>query len=330
MDIVTQGLTGSILALSLAEKKHLKSASIIGFVSGLTADLDFFIQSSEDPLLNLDFHRHFTHSLIFIPAGALFAALILWPFFRKKMPFRNLYVFSFAGYMLSGFIDACTSYGTHLLWPFSEVRTAFHIISIVDPIFSGILFSGIVFGIYKKNNLHARISVLLGALYFLFAFYQQSSAESSAVKLAEARNHIVERIVVKPSLGNVFLWRSTYISRGKIYVDAVRTIPGSVRIYEGSSVNIYRPERDALQLQNSVLYRDIIRFQTFSDGFIGLHPDEPDILGDVRYSMFPDSTVPLWGITLNAQKKDRHAELRYFRKMKSEDRQHFLDMFLGK
>ena len=32
-----------------------------------------------DALLVLDYHRHFTHALAFVPFGALIAALLLWP-----------------------------------------------------------------------------------------------------------------------------------------------------------------------------------------------------------------------------------------------------------
>ena len=59
--------------------------------------------------------------------------LLLWPFLRDKLPSRFLYLYCFAGYLFSGFIDACTSYGTYLLWPASNERISWNIISIVDP-----------------------------------------------------------------------------------------------------------------------------------------------------------------------------------------------------
>ena len=133
MDLITQGVLGAALAQTAARPTETRLATGIGFAAGLMADADALIYSSTDSLLAIEYHRHFTHSVFFIPFGALIAALILWPLCRKKLGFKRLYLFSLLGFSLSGFIDACTSYGTHLLWPLSDERLSFRIISIVDP-----------------------------------------------------------------------------------------------------------------------------------------------------------------------------------------------------
>ena len=74
MDPVSQGLVGSVLPQSVSNKHELRLAAVIGFLAGLLADLDVLIRSSEDSLLFLDYHRQFTHSIIFIPVGGLVAA----------------------------------------------------------------------------------------------------------------------------------------------------------------------------------------------------------------------------------------------------------------
>jgi hypothetical protein len=44
-------------------------------VAALLPDADALVRSSADPLLYAEFHRHFTHSLAFIPVGGAIAAL---------------------------------------------------------------------------------------------------------------------------------------------------------------------------------------------------------------------------------------------------------------
>ena len=66
MDPFTQGIVGTTVAQSGAKKNTLIIASVIGLLAGLAADLDIFIRSSTDPLLFLQYHRHFTHSIFFI------------------------------------------------------------------------------------------------------------------------------------------------------------------------------------------------------------------------------------------------------------------------
>ena len=109
MDLLTQGLLGGALALSVADEKNARSAAVIGFAAGLLADADILIHTPDDPLLNIEFHRHFTHALVFIPIGALIAASILWPLLRKRLVFKKIYGFALLGYATSGLLDACTS-----------------------------------------------------------------------------------------------------------------------------------------------------------------------------------------------------------------------------
>ena len=106
MDLLTQGLLGASLAQSGTRQNEARLATGIGFFAGLLADPDILLQSANDPLLTVEFHRHFTHSIFFVPFGGLIAALILWPFLRKRLSFSRLYLFCFLGYSLSGVLDA--------------------------------------------------------------------------------------------------------------------------------------------------------------------------------------------------------------------------------
>ena len=44
---------------------------------------------------------------------------------------------------------------------------------------------------------------------------------SSARELARSRGHSVERILVKPTLANLVLWRSVYLSDGVFHVEGM-------------------------------------------------------------------------------------------------------------
>lgn len=330
MDILTQGLLGSALAQSVSRQKEVRFATTVGFMAGLVADADVLIHSSADPLLGVEYHRHFTHSIFFIPIGALIAAGLLWLFVRKRMEFGRLYVFCLAGYSLSGFIDACTSYGTHLLWPLYGGRISFHIISIVDPIFTGILLLAVVWANIKHLPRAAHLGLALCSVYLLLGVAQKHRATVMAEQLAQSRGHSIERLVVKPTLGNILLWRSTYINSQVIHVDALRPGITAHTVYPGQSIKLFVPQRDAADLpRDSVLYRDILRFQRFSDGFIAMDPVRHNVLGDMRYSMLPHTTTALWGITLDRSHPQRHSHYEFYRDNTEQDRTLFWLMILG-
>ena len=126
MDPVSQGVFGAVFAQTRSQKKNLAKAAVVGALAGMAPDLDIALRSTNDPLFALEFHRHFTHALIFIPVGALICSLVFYRFFRKRLRFAEIYLFALFGYGSHGLLDACTTYGTMLLWPFSDMRVAWN------------------------------------------------------------------------------------------------------------------------------------------------------------------------------------------------------------
>lgn len=331
MDIVTQGLLGGVLARSVAHDDEKKPAAWAGLFAGLIADADILIRSTQDPLLNIEYHRHFTHSLVFIPIGAAIACLLLWPVLRHSLPVRRLFVFCLLGYSLSGLLDALTAYGTMLFWPFSENRIALNLISVVDPVFTFILLAGFLFGLYLPGRRIASLTLLLCLFYVSFAWFQQQRAEQLMAELAVARGHHPQRHIVKPTLGNLVLWRSVYINEGRIHVDAVHVgLPGSTLIYPGDSVPHFKLHEvfPALDEQDT-LYRDLKRFTIFSDGYVAYYPQR-HLVGDARYSMVPNSVDPLWGVVVEADQPEKHVDYRFFRDSSQTVRARFIKMLLGR
>ena len=319
------------MALSAANKKESRLAAAIGFIAALPADADILIGTDDDPLLNIEFHRHFTHSLIFIPIGALVVASILWPALRKRLGFKSIYRYALLGYATSGLLDACTSYGTQLLWPFSDERIAWSIIAIIDPVFSLALLVALILGCKRYRPNAARVGLALAGAYLLLGFWQHQNALEVARSLAAQRGHEVARILVKPTLANLVLWRSVYRSGDSFYVDAIRVGPGSHRIYPGGSVRPFAIERDIPDLpKDSVLARDIDRFYRLSDDFVVPDPARDNVLIDIRYSMLPTGTSPMWGIELDPTAPAQHARFRVYRDRSENMREMFVAMLLGR
>ena len=332
MDIFTHGLVGATVAQAGARREEMRYATVIGFCAPLLADADALIRSADDPLLTLEYHRHFTHALIFIPFGALLAAMILWPFLKRRLEFKRMYLYALLGYGTGGLLDACTSYGTRLLWPFSAEGIAWSIISIFDPLFAFMLIVTLIFGLVKNTQTAARVGLLLVAGYLSIGAVQHNRAENLARELAAQRGHSVERIVAKPTLGNLLLWRSVYRTGDTYYVDAVRVgLLGGTRVYNGTEIQSFELARDLPQLvPGSVVHQDILRFEKFSDGFLVRHPERPDVLGDVRFSMSPTSARPLWGIEFKIDRPDQHAMFNNYREMSQKERALFISMLFGR
>jgi inner membrane protein len=75
-----------------------------------------------------------------------------------------------------GLLDACTNYGTHLLWPFSPVRVAWHWITTIGPWLTLILLVGLVFAVRRRSRGPALLALLLGLGYVGLAAWQRERA----------------------------------------------------------------------------------------------------------------------------------------------------------
>jgi inner membrane protein len=282
----------------LAPKNIRRPAAIGGGVSACLPDLDVLIRSSADPLLVLEYHRHFTHSLFFSPLGAALATLFLWPLLRHHLSVKALFLVALAGYLSACLLDVCTSYGTHLLWPLVAQPIALNWIAVVDPAFTLLIVIGLVLALRCQNPLK-RFGLVAAALYLGVGALQQQRAETLAQQWAEDR-FTPEAILAKPTMGNLVLWRVLLTEGDRVQVIAVRAGIFATRIYVGEVAEIQNPTRWNLP-ENSRAFRDAQRFARFSDGYQTAVKDRDDEIGDLRYAMLPTSTVPLWGIRI-----DRH------------------------
>lgn len=304
MDPITQGVVGAAVTQTAVNKRELAKAALVGAIGGMAPDLDVFIRSSTDPLLALEFHRHFTHAFAFIPVGGLLCALVLYPLFSRwsKTPFYKLYAWATLGYATHALLDVCTSYGTQVFWPFSNYRMSIDIISVIDPLFTIPLLVCTVLAVVLKSKHSLSIGLVWAACYLSFGAYQHSRAIQAGQALANSRGHEVLRLHAKPSFANLFVWKTIYEAKNTFYVDAVRVVLGGTKVWEGEARPKLNIETDLSWVDIESQYaKDLERFSWFSDGYVALDESNPNRVVDIRYSLLPNEIKALWGIELNSE-----------------------------
>ncbi|MBI1906880.1 MAG: metal-dependent hydrolase [Rhodocyclales bacterium] len=331
MDIVTQGLLGAVAAQSGGNSRDVRLAAFGGAAAAMLADADVLIRSDADPLLVLEYHRHFSHALAFIPIGALIASILLWPVLRGRLTWRRTYWFALLGYATAGVLDACTSYGTRLLWPFSDVSISWSIVAVVDPLFSAILIVSLAIAWRTRNRHSAWLGVCLAVSYLGFGAIQHQRALAVAKALASQRGQTPERVLVKPTMGNVLLWRSLAINGASVNIDAVRVgLLGDTRVYAGTTTQLVAPATWADLPRDSLAYHELQRFHGYSDHLLVAHPRDPNYIGDLRYAMLPTGIAPLWGIELDPSRPNEPIRFTTRRELTPVMRNRFVDMLLGR
>lgn len=311
MDILTQTILGAAAAQTVAGRKHAlgRWATVVGAVGGILADGDVLLTRLGDPALPWELHRHFTHSLAFIPVGAFIAAapFMLFPMFRQKVWWTLLA--ALAAFATHGLLDSCTSYGTHLGWPFTNVRTAWDVISIIDPLFTLPLLLAVVWTVVAGRARGACIGLIWVSSYLLFAAVQHQRAMGAQRSIAQERGHEIVRGRVMPTLGNTVVWRSVYETMdGVLHADSVRTglpLVGEVTIRAGSSQVVVRPNSVYLPpgVDDSMARDRLRRFSHFADGYLIVLPASGPgsiTIGDARYSIDTGGFTPLWALRMES------------------------------
>ncbi len=333
MDPLSQGVLGASLPQAAARSgKHIAAITVVGAIGGMVPDLDVLIRSSTDPLLFLEYHRQFSHSLFFIPIGGAITGLLLYTLFGRFLGLsRNAtLLFTTLGYATHALLDACTTYGTLLLWPLANTRFAWNTVSIIDPLFTLPLLLLVVAGVVKKSPRYARIALVYALCYLTLGLVQRERAEAVGWQLAQSRGHTPTRLEAKPSFANIWLWKVVYETQNHFHVDAVRVLSNS-KIYPGQSARKLDLAKDFPWLTpDSQQHQDVLRFDWFSNQYLAMDANNPNRIIDARYSLVPNEISPLWGIELDpAASPEQHITYYTSRDTGQSNRQKFWRMLTG-
>ncbi len=309
MDPVTQGIVATTAAQTYSKKNNIIIASVIGFLAGLAPDIDIFITSNTDPLLFLEYHRQFTHSLFFIPIGSLICTIIFYYLFTKRFSFsfKDTYIYSTIGYATHGIIDSFTTYGTQLLWPFTNERFAWNTVSVIDPLFTLPVIILCVWALIKNDKKYSFYAITWMLIYQLVGFVQKDRAEDIIYDYAKLKGHNIQNIEAKPSFANIVVWKVIYSDDTNFYVNAIK--PGlSHKIYPGEKIKKLDAKKDFEWLDaDTQQAKDIERFRWFSNNYLGIAKNDNNIIYDIRFSSIPNEVEGLWGIQLDKNKgTDEH------------------------
>lgn len=289
MDPFTHALTGAAVAHAASGRAIGQRALVVGVVAGLLPDLDVLIRSAADPLLAIEHHRGFTHSLAFALAGGIAAGILLGPR-GARIPAALAAVLAWTSHAL---LDAATTYGTQLFWPFSRYRVGLDVISVLDPLFTLTVLVAVIAAFAGRRRLTAAaLAVAVG--WLVVGFVQRERAGSVQLRVASTRDHRIERGAVFPTMGNTIVWRSIYSSGGEFHMDRIR-----VPWFGAPSFATVGSVPPATAPSDPQLRRDFDRFAWFSGGWVAVAPADPTVIGDARYSLRGDSWEPVWGIRLH-------------------------------
>ncbi|MBN9228489.1 MULTISPECIES: metal-dependent hydrolase [Legionella] len=298
MDPVTHAVLGAACSQAILYQHDKHNAWLVGGLAAMAPDLDVFIQESGNPMLFFLYHRYFTHSLLFIPVGALIITLLLLLFKRFRTHWKFTFLAALIGYSTHGLLDACTHYGTVLFWPFSTARVSWDIVSIIDPFVTIPLFLGVVATLVFDKRRPVIIALVLVSSFMLFHIVQHQRAMSAfRGELAKLRLNI-KKVRVFPKLLSSTQWRGIALNTDRIYI-----IDASIPLFNASKSQLIAsypafsyPKLPGYIKGSPTLLSDFTIFNWFTDNYLITVHNNPLLLADGRFLTDNNATIALWSI----------------------------------
>lgn len=209
MDSVTQIVLGAAVGEAVLGKKIGNKAMLLGAIAGTIPDFDVAAGFFTDTVSALEIHRGFTHSIIFaVVIGLLFAWLLaLWD---KRATLKEWWLFWFLTFVTHPLLDAHTTWGTQLFWPF-ETRLAYKNIFVIDPLYTvPFLIFLILTMLQKRGSIKRRKFNNLGLI--ISSAYMVLTIVLKGITYQKFKNELAEQQIDyltlqnKPSPFNTILW----------------------------------------------------------------------------------------------------------------------------
>lgn len=206
MDPITHLLTGPVLSKSGFHQKLGWPATIALCVSVSLPDIDVFLSLEGAPFSYLRYHRGFTHSFL---GGVVLALMVSGAIClasrSKKM--GSLFFLSLLGIYTHIFLDLITSFGTQILWPFSN-RYSLYWVFIVDPWMTGGLLLAVILAwkFSTRSALVSKMGILFLTGYILTAGISHGVAERRIHRELRDQKLEVARYAVVPQPFSFLNW----------------------------------------------------------------------------------------------------------------------------
>lgn len=291
MDSLTQIVLGAAVGEAVLGKKVGNKAMLYGAIAGTIPDLDVLSRYFADTVTAIEWHRGFSHSIFF---SILFAPVFGWLISKLErkhnVSWQDWSWLMFWGLFTHPLLDAFTTWGTQLFWPF-DLRLAFQSIFVIDPLYTLPFLTLLIMAMVKKRadpkrERYNRLGLSISTGYLAATLVLKGMAYQRFEMALKAQGISYSDIDTRPTPFNTLLWTAN-IETGDAYLIANFSFfdeePIGFQIYPknhqllgelASNDKVKRLEKITdgwftIAKENGALFFNDLRF-----GLISLAPDE--------------------------------------------------------
>ncbi|WP_273565580.1 metal-dependent hydrolase [Maribacter halichondriae] len=222
MDSLTQIVLGAAVGEVVLGKKVGNKAMLWGAVAGTIPDLDVLSQYFVDTVTAIEWHRGFSHSIFFSVLCAPIFGWLIWKLDRKKeATFKDWSWLMFAGLLTHPILDAFTTWGTQLFWPF-DIRLAFQNIFVIDPMYTIPFLVCLILAMRQKRTSlkrrkYNRMGLIVSSSYLILTLFLKGLAYKQFTASLDGQGIVYVQIDTRPTPFNSILWTAN-IDAGDAYL----------------------------------------------------------------------------------------------------------------
>ncbi|MFD1613730.1 metal-dependent hydrolase [Gelatiniphilus marinus] len=209
MDSLTQIVLGAAVGEAVLGKKVGNKAILYGAIAGTIPDLDIFASHFTDTVTSLLIHRGFSHSVLF---AVLFAPLFGWlvSLYESFKSYKGWSWLFFWVFLTHSILDAHTTWGTQLFWPF-DLRLAFKTIFVIDPLYTLPFLVFLILAMSHKRTSKKRrffnyTGLFISSFYLALTFVLKWNAYTKFENALKNQNIAYQEIDTRPAPLNTILW----------------------------------------------------------------------------------------------------------------------------
>jgi len=211
MDSLTQIVLGASVGEAVLGKKVGNKALLYGAIAGTIPDLDVLSRNFTDTVTAIEWHRGFSHSIFF---SLLFAPIFGWMISRierkSDATWNDWSKLMFWGLFTHPILDAFTTWGTQLFWPF-DLRLAFQNIFVIDPLYTLPFLLFLILVIFQnrtssKRSRYNRLGLLISSSYLMLTLILKGISYKKFAHSLEEQGIAYISMDTRPTPFNSILW----------------------------------------------------------------------------------------------------------------------------
>lgn len=284
MDSLTQIVLGAAVGEAVLGKKVGNKAMLYGAIAGTIPDLDILSSYFTDLVTAIEWHRGITHSVFF---SLLFAPVFGWLIYKleRKQPatWRDWSRLMFWGLLTHPILDAFTTWGTQLFWPF-HYKLAFQSIFVIDPLYTLPFLVFLILTMFQRRDSprrarYNRLGLIISSSYLGITLVLKGFAYHKISEDLEAQGIAYQKMTVRPSPFNTILW-SANIDAGDAY------LIGNYSFFDRQPIQFSRYPKNHQLLGNLTGDEKIQRLERITEGwFIIVDKNGELFLNDLRFGL---------------------------------------------